>query len=157
MLDPRSFSMADVDTLLAMPELHAVDAKIAAELNLRIVPLNSTTKRMLLVEISQAGLPVSEIQKVISSEPRKLMKFAVRAAALPDDDSNGEFDPYEGDQSYESNAKVIGVCEGCSVGYVLQLLYAKLGKKELSAFLRRRRIPKAAKAAEEILKLAVDI
>jgi hypothetical protein len=157
MLDPRSFSFSDVDALLAMPELHEVEARIAFELNLKIVPLNSTTKRMLLAEISQAGLPVSEIKHIIAGEDQRLVNFAVRHNTLSDLNHSGEFDPHEGDRCCDSNSKIIGLSEGCSVGYAILLQYAKLGRTELIAFLKNRRIPRAATTADEIIKLAVDI
>ena len=156
MLDPRSFSFSDVDALLAMPELHEVEARIAIELNLKIVPLNSTTKRMLLVEISQAGLPVSEIKHIIAGEEQRLVNFAVRHNTLSDLNHSSEFDPHEATKA-ATPTKIIGLSEGCSVGYAILLQYANLGRTELIAFLKNRRIPRAATAADEIITLAVDI
>lgn len=155
MLDPRNFSFADVVSLLAVPELKEIDQQVGEAIGLKIIPVESVSKWNLLAEVSQAGFPVDEVKGALVSKKAEIVDFGIRWNRLCDQVDHGEeFDPAKGNQQEDARVvKVGGLGEGAAVTYVLFLLYAAIGQKELVSYLKRRRIPHASKVAADIMSI----
>jgi hypothetical protein len=147
--------MADVELLLAIAERRQLETQVATTLRLDVLPADSTIKRLLLAEISQAGIPIGDVRAALVSKKDQLVNFGVRWNHLcRQRDYGEEHDPEEGDQQDgDRREAVVGISEGFGITYALFVIHAAIGKKDLVSYLRRRRIPHAKNTAADILSL----
>ena len=156
MLDPSKFTFEQAVSLLTLPEVKEIDRSVGDALGFRVIPAESASKWHLLAEVSQAGLPVEEVAATLESRKEAIIAFGIRwNRRCSQVDHGEEFDPREGDQQDDSRQRtVVGLSEGAAVTYALYLIYAAIGMKDLTAYLKRRRMPHASKVAMDIINVA---
>ena len=145
----------EVMTLLGSEALAAVEVPIAARRHLKLIHDHGTASTTYIrAEISVSGLTSADLEQYLTLHKEEIIRFGVRF--LGDQDATSEEQEYaEGEeQDPAEGSEVLGLGNG--FGIKIAIYHNFLTNRtppELLAFLKNRRIPKAATFARDLTRV----
>jgi hypothetical protein len=115
----------------------------------------SVLRRLVEEETRLAEFSVDELHALLLQEPETVIRFGMRWYADCNKHEYGEeWNPEEGDQQdKDRESKVVGMSGGFLMGYTFLLLYARHKPELLTGYIKRRRIPHAARVAKDVQRV----
>lgn len=132
------------------------ERRLAEQFGVQIVPLDGRRIELLNAEVATSEFSLSDVASLFASQRDLLMRFATAwYFDCNSHDYGEEWDPAEGDQQRgaDKTRQIDGITQGYLLGYTMLLLYAMQRPSDLVAYIKRRRIPHAAKVAQDVRRL----
>ena len=132
------------------------EASLAEEWGLAVSPSTDRTLELDERDIGNSDFELGDVSSIFKSDESLVKRFSL--AWYKDcikNDYGEEYDPDEGDQQagLDRTGKNITMCEGFLVNHTMFLLYAKYSPEKILAYLKRRRIPHAAKVCRDVVRI----
>jgi len=144
-----------IEDLLRNKDWQQAERRLAKRFRLDIRPASGVLLKLLRDETGKSDFSVDDVLAVFARQPEEVVEFGGRWYADCSDHEYGEeWDPDEGNQQDEDQeTKTVGIAEGFLVGYAMLYLYAEERPEELTAYVKRRRIPHAGKVAKDVVRV----
>ena len=143
--------------ILEDPQWQEAEKRLAGRFGLTVssAPVGSVLRRLVEEETRLAEFSVDDLHACFLQEPERVIRFGMRWYADCNKHEYGEeWNPEEGDQQdKDRKSKVVGMSGGFLMGYTFLLLYARHKPELLTAYIKRRRIPHAAKVAKDVKRV----
>ncbi|MDQ8182718.1 hypothetical protein [Pelagicoccus sp. SDUM812005] len=128
--------------------------EIASIFKYKICPMCDVTASARKEEMELSGFSTETIIEEFKRDERIIKRFSQNWLINCKRKNYGdEWNPEEGNQQEDINAKLVGIGEGFLLIHMLFYLHAKLKPDSLLDFLKKRRIPHAKKTAKDIVKV----
>ncbi|MDX9979176.1 MAG: hypothetical protein RBU25_03915 [Lentisphaeria bacterium] len=154
-----TITMPQTKGILDGPELHAVEAAVAASCRLKLLPDHQVTASQR--QLALAGLTASAVVGLLVEEKDALIRFSIAVQrACQGDNPDGEFLPGEELPPEEAaeTVEVLGLGSGFGLTHLCYYVLSVAEKKsELQSFLKATRIPGAAKFASQLRQIRKEV
>lgn len=135
----------------------AAEERVAGQFGLKVsaAPAGSVLRRLVEEETRLAEFSVDDLYSCFQQEQETVIRFGMRWYADCNKHEYGEeWNPEEGDQQDKvRKPRVECMSGGFLMGYTFLLLYARHKPELLAAYIKRRRIPHAAKVAKDVKRV----
>lgn len=143
--------------ILEDPTWQEAEKRLAGRFGLSVssAPEGSVLRRLVEEETKLAEFAVDELHDCFLKEPETVIRFGMRWYADCNKHEYGEeWNPEEGNQQDKNQkSQLVGMSGGFLMGYAFLFLYARHKPDLLPAYIKRRKIPHAARVAKDVKRV----